>query len=147
MGNPTGLKMFHTWFTAAGPPGMKLFPRAMKYSDMAVVGPWYTAQPSARTSTFLMVSRMRKLGWWIVSTTVQARSSAIFNSICINCSATVLSNPEVGSSRNNTAGLWIKSTPIDTLLLSPPETREICKTTPKKKKQMARHMMALSFKQ
>jgi hypothetical protein len=29
--------------------------------------------------------------------------------------------------------LWIKSTPIDTLLLSPPETREICKTTPKNK--------------
>jgi len=97
-------------------------PRPLKWSTMPEIRPWYMTLPLANTRIRLIVSRSRKLGWWIVSRTVRWCVTAIWESICITCSAEVLSRPEVGSSRNNTDGSWIKSTPIETRRLSPPDT-------------------------
>lgn len=64
---------------------------------------------------------MRWLGWWMVNITVRLRTSAIWDKICMTWRAEELSRPDVGSSRNNTAGSWTKSTPMETRRLSPPD--------------------------
>uniref|UniRef100_A0A7C9EFZ7 Secreted protein n=1 Tax=Opuntia streptacantha TaxID=393608 RepID=A0A7C9EFZ7_OPUST len=51
--------------------------------------------------------------------------SAMFFNMSTICSADVLSSPDVGSSRMSTLGSWMTSTPMDTLLLSPPEIPRI----------------------
>lgn len=64
---------------------------------------------------------IRNEGWWIVIRTMLPLF-AMSLTFSTTLKALVESRPEVGSSRKRSDGLWIMSIPMDTLLLSPPDT-------------------------
>uniref|UniRef100_J3M324 Uncharacterized protein n=1 Tax=Oryza brachyantha TaxID=4533 RepID=J3M324_ORYBR len=83
--------------------------------------PWWRTQPPASRRTESNIFTIRAPGWWMLSSTVRRRVSAMARSAPTICSAEALSRPEVGSSRMSTAGSWTASTPMETRRRSPPE--------------------------
>uniref|UniRef100_A0A7C9D1X7 Uncharacterized protein n=1 Tax=Opuntia streptacantha TaxID=393608 RepID=A0A7C9D1X7_OPUST len=78
--------------------------------------------PLDKRRTLSMVERILKLGWCMDKTTVRCRDSAIDFRVCRTLKADPLSSPEVGSSRRRIPGSCRRLSPMETLLLSPPDS-------------------------